>query len=54
MHRLKGPSVEEIPVVVFALVCVDMFSCVERLGSVLIHIVASSDLLTPAHALLSK
>ncbi len=58
MHRLKGPTVEEIPVNVFVLACVDMFSCVGWIGSVSFILLliqdASSDVLTPAHALLSK
>lgn len=37
---LKGPVVEELHINIFALACVDMFSCLERLGSVSIHIVA--------------
>ncbi len=40
MHRLKGPTVEEIPVNVFALACIDMFSCGGWIGSVSIHIIA--------------
>lgn len=40
MHRLEGSTVEEIPVNVFALACVDMFSCVGWIGSVSIHIIA--------------